>query len=174
MDRLGHLVVGHGRVRGFHIHDQMRRCDGRTLTIAVTGATGPAASQVSPHVDLVAVPEGVALDAPPGIGVIGGADPGSARRETLHLRLPPFDHLASLPVDDDEVVLHEHDPQHLHLLQPRQECQVRVARRGGVHRLEQGVAIAAVGQREFVLLSRGGRHPPGVHACGIPSTPRVV
>lgn len=38
VDRIGHLAAGHGRVRGLHVHDQMRRCDGRTLSIAVTGA----------------------------------------------------------------------------------------------------------------------------------------
>ena len=151
----------------------MRRRAGRALTIAVTVTGGAGGVAGLGHVDLVAVPEGVALDAPAGIGVVGGADLGSARRETLHLRLPPFDHLASLLVDDGEVVLHEHDPRRLDLPQPRQERQVRLAR-GGVDRLEQGVPIAAVGQREFVALGRGGWHPPGVDAGGIPFAPRVV
>ena len=172
VDRLGHLAVGHGRVRRLDVHDQMRRRDGCALFIAVAGGAGGVARLG--HVGLVAVPEGVALDAPPGIGVVGGGDPGSARRETLHLRLPPSDHLPSPLVDDDEVVLHKHHPQHLDLLQPGQERQVRVAGRGGVHRLEQGVTIATVGQGELVFPGRGRRHAPGVDAGGVPVAPRVV
>ena len=49
--------------------------------------------------DLVAVPERVALDAPPGVGVIGAGQPGSAGRETFYLCLPPLDHLPPVLVN---------------------------------------------------------------------------
>ena len=47
------------------------------------------------HVQLVAQPELLALDAPLGIEVIRGGDPQMAVRETVALRffLPPLDHL---------------------------------------------------------------------------------
>ena len=125
-------------------------------------------------VHLVTVPESVTLDAPPGIEVIRRGDAGSARRETLHLRLPPFDHLPSPLAGDGEIVLHEHDPQHPGLMQPRQERQIRVAGRGGVHRLQQRAAIAAIRQRQLLLLGRGGGHPPGVDPRGVPLAPRIV
>src|ERR1039457_3713345 len=38
------------------------------------------------HVQLVAQPELLALDAPAGVGVIGGGDPDMAARETVALR----------------------------------------------------------------------------------------
>ena len=125
-------------------------------------------------VHLVAVPERVALDAPPGIEVIRRGDAGSARRETLHLGLPPFDHLPSPLAGDGEVVLHEHDPQHLDLTQPRQERQIRVAGRSGVHRFQQRVPVAAIRQRQLLLLGRGSGHSPGVDPGGVPLAPRVV
>jgi len=125
-------------------------------------------------VHLVAVPEGVALDAPPGIEVIRRGDPGSARRETLRLRLPPSDHLPSPHINDHEIVLQEHDPQHLDLMQPRQELQIAITVGGCVHRFQQGVAIAAVSQRQLIFLRRGGGHPPGVDPRGVSLAPRVV
>ena len=124
--------------------------------------------------DLVAVPERVALDAPPGVGVIRRGDPGSARRETLRIRLPPFDHLPSLLVFDGEVVLQEHDPQHLDLMQPRQERQIPITAGGGVHRFQQRVPVAAVSQRQLSFLRLGGGHPPGADPCGVPLAPRLV
>jgi hypothetical protein len=183
MDRRGHLVIGHGRVRGLHVHDQMR---GRgSLTVAaVTFAAGAAArggvvqggasAAGLGDVHLAAVPESVTLDAPPGIKVIRRGDPGSARREALRLRLPPFDHLPSSLAGDGEVVLQEHDPQHPGLVQPRQERQIRITAGGGVHRFQQGAAVAAVSQRQLVFLRRGGGHPPGADPGGVPFAPRVV
>ena len=125
-------------------------------------------------VHLVAVPERVALDAPAGIEVIRGGDAGSARRETLRIRLPPLDHLPSLLVCDGEVVLHEHHPQHLDLMQPRQEGQVGITAGRGVHRFEQRVPIAPVGQCQLGFPRLAGRHPPGVDPGRVPPAPRVV
>jgi len=184
VDRRGHLAVGHGRIRGLHVHDQMRGRYSRTV-VAVTFAAGAAArgGVVVPgvagvaglgDVHLVAVPEGVTLDAPPSIEVIRRGDAGSARRETLRIRLPPSDHLPSPLAGDGEVVLHEHDPQHLDLMQPRQERQIRITAGSGVHRFQQGAAVAAAGQRELVFLRRGGGHPPGAGPCGVSLAPRVV
>jgi hypothetical protein len=149
-----------------------RRC-GLAVAVAAAAAVVVGVAGLG-DVHLVAVPERVALDAPPGIGVIGRGDPGSARRETLRIRLPPLDHLPSLLVFDGEVVLHEHDPQHPGLMQPRQEGQIRITAGSGVHRFQQRVPIAAVSQRQLGLLRLGGGHPPGAGPCRVPLPPRVV
>src|SRR5712692_4402884 len=59
-------------------------------------------------VQLVAQPELLPLDTPPGVGVIRRGDPGMAGRETIALRLflPPLDHLLAAG-DDPGVVLHQ-------------------------------------------------------------------
>jgi hypothetical protein len=113
-------------------------------------------------VHLAAVPEGVTPGAPPGIEVIRRGDPGSARRETLHLRLPPSDHLPPPLAGDGEVVLHEHDPQHPGLMQPRQERQIRITAGGGVHRLQQRVPSRpyASASSSFFVVEAGIRQVP--------------
>src|SRR5260221_448488 len=120
VDRLGHVAGGLGGVRGLHVRDQMG--GGGILILAVAAAAAVTAAGVAGlgDVHLVAVPEGVALDAPPGIEVIRRGDPRSARREPVAV-LPPSDHLPSPLADDGEVVLHEHHPPHLNLPQPGPE-----------------------------------------------------
>ncbi len=111
-------------------------------------------------VQLVAQPELLALDTPPGAGVIRRGDPGMAGRETIALRLflPPLDHLLAAG-DDPGVVLHQHPAQHVDsrdLAQPR---------RGGTvkDRFQQRVPIAGAGDRQLIAAGLGGRRPPGGH-----------
>src|ERR1039458_7716449 len=90
------------------------------------------------------------------------------------LAAPPFDHPPSPPVSGSGIVLHEHDPQHLDLMQPRQEPQIRITAGSGIHRRQQGVPVPAVSQRQLILLRRRSRHPPGIDPRGVPLVPRVV
>ena len=161
VDRCGHHGVGHGRVGRGHIRDQVR-CLGQARAGFASVVAGLG------EMDLVAVPAQVlALGGPPGVEVIWGRDPGSARRETVRIRLPPPDHLPSLPVGDDQVVLHQDGPQHLHggqLTQPG-----RCAGRG--HGPQQPHRVGAVDRGQLGTLGLRGRQPPGINPGTVAPAP---
>ena len=47
VDRLGHLVVGHGRIRGLHVDDQMGRRERASPVTALLPSSGRGGPQVS-------------------------------------------------------------------------------------------------------------------------------
>ena len=120
-------------------------------------------------VQLVAQPELLPLDAPPGIGVIRGGDPGMTGRETVALRLllPPLDHLPPACGDGPGVVLQQHPAQDVHrrqLAQPR--------RRGGVvDRFQQRVPVAGAGDGQLIAPGLGLRGPPRRHRSAVAAVP---
>ena len=185
MDGTGHLVIGHGGIGGGHVGDQVREHDLRAALVMLPAAcAGPAwfvtAAGGGPgcwpfqaaaagrgivaglgDVQLAAQPELLALDTPPGVGVIRGGDPDMAGRETVALRLllPPLDHLPPVLGDGPGVVLHQHPAQHADgrdLAQP--------GRRGAAaDRFQQRVPVAGIGDRQLIAPGLGGRRPPGRH-----------
>ena len=113
VDDGSHLAVRHRGISGLDMGDQVRE----RLARAVPGVPGSvraglrAAARAVPasarrgiiaglgHVQLVSQPERIPLDAPPGISVIRGSDPGFTVRETVAFRLllPPPDPPPSRP-----------------------------------------------------------------------------
>ena len=99
VDGSGHLVVCNGGVGGGHMRDQIRcRQAGaarsvlaivRTPAARHSGAAGAGRRVVVGlgDVQFVAQPELLPLDAPPGVQIIRGGDPGMAGRDTVALRL---------------------------------------------------------------------------------------
>jgi hypothetical protein len=106
-------------------------------------------------VELVPEPEGVPLDAPPGIEIIGRGDPGMTGREavTLRLLLPPLDHLPPVLGDGAGAGLQQHPAQHVHRGQFPQPGRCRLA----VDGFQQGVPVPGVGDGQLVLLRLRGR-----------------
>src|SRR5271157_6537407 len=109
MDGASHLVVGHGGIGGGHAGDQIRERDLRAALVMLPAVCAGPARFVTPDglgrwpawaaaagrgivaglgdVQLVAQPELLPLDAPPGVGVIRGGDPDMTVRETVALWL---------------------------------------------------------------------------------------
>ena len=159
------------------MRDQVRERRCRAVP-AVAAAAGPAvAGAAAPRliiagfgdVQLVAKPEGVPLDAPAGITIVGRGDPGMTGRETVTLRLllPPLDHLPPVPGDGAGVVLHQHPAQHVH------RGQLPQPRRGGrvADRVQQRVPVPGIRDGQLILLRLRGRGPPGGHRRAIAAGP---
>ena len=165
MDGGGHLVTGHRGIGGGHVRDQVR--ERRGPAVLVMAAAGPAvAGAAAPRlvvaglgdVQLVSQPELLPLDAPPGVGVVRGGDPGMARRETVAFRLllPPLDHLPPVPGDGAGVVLHQHPAQHVHRGQLAQPGRGRRS----VDGFQQRVPVPGISDGQLVLPRLRGRRPP--------------
>ena len=134
VDGRGHRRVRHGGVGGGDAGDQVRcwRQAGHRVVVGC-GAAGLA------EVGLVAFPALAVLFGVPGIEIVRGRYPGSARREAMLAGLPP-DHLLPLLTGAAVVLLDPGQPQRLdggQAGQPR-----RSARRA--RRLQQVVAVLAV------------------------------
>src|SRR6266545_1407396 len=98
----GHRLVGHGGVGGRHAGDDVGHRGGLPdrcgLPLLAGGGVGRARTATGlgllaglRDVHLVAVPEGVALAAPAGVGVIRRGQATPARREAVCVCLPPPD-----------------------------------------------------------------------------------
>src|SRR5450755_2132326 len=181
IDYGGHLVVGDRGVGGGHVGDQVRERRCRAVLVMATPA-GPALAGVDAgaaasrlvvagfaDVQLVAQPEGVPLDAPPGVGVVRGGDPGMARRQTiaLGLLLPPLDHLPAVRGDGAGVVLQQHLSQHVHGRQFPQPGWCRLV----VDGLQQRVPVPGVGDGQLGLPGLRGRRPPRGHRRAVTGGP---
>ena len=131
MDRHRHRRVGHSGVGGDHIGDQVRWLGGIGAAIVRWGVVAGLT-----EVDLVALPAAAAFLAVAGIGVVRGDDPGSARRESVQIGVPP-DHPP--PGLANGVLLDPHLAQHIdggNLTQPFRGPPVS-------DRLEESVAVPA-------------------------------
>ncbi len=164
VDGFGHRHIRHGGRGGGHMGDQVR-CGGSAGVRVVLAGGGAGLGEVG----LVAGPARAAFLAVAGIQVVGGDQPRSARREPLLGRFPP-DHLLPGLVDDPVVLLYPDPAQGLDRGQLSQPCR----RAGGVDRLQQTVAVAAVGQRQRGAFGVALRQVQVVDAASVHPCPLFV